>query len=75
MYIYAQDKKSIGTYQSITVERNLGGGKAQKYAIMGHDYSGSGLTVLAAYPEEEEAVLALQRLFAAMQAGADTYTF
>lgn len=71
--ILSQDRKRIVAVRSgkIEVQRNIGGGKDAKYAII----AGDGLTVeiLGGYPEEKDALDVLEKIFAAIAAGEKTY--
>ena len=71
--ILAQDRKRVVLVRSgkLEVTRNLGGGKDGKYAIIaGNELLAETLSV---YPEEKDAIDALEKLFAAIAAGEKTY--
>ncbi|MBE6902534.1 MAG: hypothetical protein E7478_08665 [Ruminococcaceae bacterium] len=71
--ILAQDRKRIVLLKNgkVEVTRNLGGGKDGKYAIVaGNEII---LDTIGTYPEEKDAIDALEKLFAAIAAGEKTY--
>ncbi len=74
MTIFTQDRKKIINCTKISVERNIGGGKAGKYCLLGY-MLGEALTaeILAAYPEEKNAMDELEKIYAAFAAGAKFY--
>ena len=72
MYLMAQDKKALGKYCSIKIERNLGGKKEEKYCIVGTVHE-SFPEILGKYPTEEEAMEELLNIAAAMQNGSAVY--
>lgn len=74
MTVLSQDKKTIFSGKSFTVEKNLGG-KDRKYAIIGNGKDGLSAKILAYYPEEKNAVDELEKLFNAMANGEKTYSF
>lgn len=71
--ILTQDKKNILLIKSgkIEVTKNLGG-KSNKYSIVAGNELWS--NVLGYYPDEESALNELGKIFAAIDAGAKTYT-
>ena len=72
--ILSQDRKRIVAVKSgkIEVQRNIGGGRDAKYTIV----AGSSdliLESIGSYPEEKDAIDALEKVFAAIAAGEKTY--
>ena len=80
MYILSADGKSMVNPSLITVERNTLGlyseKKGMKFVLLamavGQDDRDLGVA-LDAYATEEEAIYALERIFAAMETGDTTY--
>lgn len=72
MIIISKDKTKCAEYNRITVQKNFGGGKEKKYAVVGsvnhHD------DILECYPDKESAIAQLEKIFAAYQNGEKTYT-
>ena len=74
MLIFSRDRKKVQDCVSIAVQKVFGGGKEQKYALIGS--SGFGTTydgVLAYYADEKTAMDDLEKLFAAFEGGAASY--
>lgn len=74
MLIYSKDRKSIVNANLIQVQRNLGGGKSEKYLISAVGES-TGAVILSCYPEEKLAVDALEKIYNAFADGAASYKF
>ena len=72
MYILSYDKKALGKYRTIRIERNLGGKKQEKYLIYGCAQDSMPVT-LAKFPTEEAAKDELLNIAAAMQNGNAVY--
>lgn len=72
MIIFSQDRKTVMDCVLLTVTRSFGGGKDAKYAIQG-SAGDSGETVMAVYPEEKNAVDALEKVYEAFAEGASSY--
>ena len=72
MIIISKDKTKCAEYNRIIVQKNFGGGKEKKYAVIGsvnhHD------DILEYYPDKESAVKEIEKIFAAYQNGEKTYT-
>ena len=72
MIIISKDKTKCAEYNRIIVQKNVGGGKEKKYAVIGsvnhHD------DILDCFPDKESAVRELEKIFAAYQNGEKTYT-
>lgn len=64
MWIRSQDKKHLVQPTNINVERNFGG--KNKYAIM-CNVVGLSAVVLGAWPTEEEAIMEIDRMQAAIE--------
>lgn len=75
MIIFTQDKKSIVDCARISIERNLGGKKDEKFLLIGCVYASSNLLTptLSKYPDEESAKAELERIYEAFANGANTY--
>ncbi len=75
MLIFAQDKKSIIDCSRITIEKNIGGKKDEKYLLVGWMSALSNLTTptLGAYPDEESAMAELEKIYSAFANGANAY--
>ena len=74
MLIYSQKRKKIADCAAISVERNLGGGKEGKYALVGSAGFGTMCDgIHAVYPDEKTAVDELEKIFAAFERGAGSY--
>lgn len=71
MYILSQDKKTLGTYSSVIVEKSVGGGKERRFALVG--YHPGGQAVILGYFTEEEAVSTLGRIAAEIERGTALY--
>ena len=64
MFVLSQNKEILGTFKKFTVERNLGGGKEAKFAILG--YSEGTASVLGVYAEKKFAVAELEKILSAL---------
>ena len=74
MLIYSQSRKKIADCAAISVERNVGGGKEGKYALVGSAGFGTMCDViLSLYLVEKTAVDELEKIFAAFDSGAGSY--
>lgn len=74
MLILTQDKKNIVEVRQLSVQRNIGGGKDGKFAIMAFS-EGLGSAVAATFPDEKTALDALEKVFRAFEGGAVSYEF
>lgn len=62
MLIYSQSRKKIADCAAISVERNVGGGKEGKFALVGSAGFGTMCDgILAVYPDEKTAVDELEK--------------
>lgn len=75
MLIFAQDKKSIIDCNRITIEKNIGGKKDEKFMLVGWGIGIANLTTptLAAYPDEASAMAELEKIYSAFANGANAY--
>lgn len=75
MIIFAQNKKTLVDCDKISVERNIGGKKDEKYSLVGW-VGATGLTTptLGAYPDEKTAMDELEKICAAFSEGARIYS-
>ena len=74
MLIFSRDGKTIIKAKSLSVQKNLGGKKEEKYVITAWGGELSGVCV-ATFPDEKTALDALEKAFAAFENGAKTYRF
>ena len=74
MLVFSQDRKTVIKAKSLSVQRNLGGKKEEKYVITAWGGELSGVCV-ATFPDEKTALDALEKAFAAFENGARTYRF
>ncbi len=72
MLIMAQDKKRMVDCKIVEVTRNIGGGKEAKYVLTAST-SGFGAMIIGAYPDEESAMVELEKIYTAFESGAKTY--
>ncbi len=73
MIIFSQDKKRMVDCKKVVVERNIGGGKDAKYVLIAY-LSDLGGDIVGSYPEEKNALDELEKIYAAFEAGAKTYS-
>ncbi len=69
MYILTADGKKLLKCRSVTVEHNLGGGRAGRFCLS----SPENLAVIEAYATEEEAIAALSEICEALNQGVRVY--
>lgn len=74
MIIFSQDRKTLVDTNMVTVNKNIGGKKDEKYCLVGWA-TGVRLDVptLGAYPDEKSAIDELEKICAAFTDGAKTY--
>ncbi len=74
MIILAQDRKHLVDCKVVSVEKNFGGKKDEKYSIQGQ-CGEAGLMAfnLGSYPDEKTAVDELEKIYTAFAEGAKTY--
>lgn len=71
MVILSKDKTKCGEYNRIAVQRNYGNSKDKKFSLVGSvDHQSD---ILDNYATKEEAIAALEKVFAAYQNGEKTY--
>lgn len=75
MIILTQNKKSIIDCNRITIEKNIGGKKDEKFMLVGWVSAISNLTTptLGAYPDEASAMAELEKIYSAFANGANAY--
>lgn len=74
MFILSQDKKNLVEYRKIYIQKNWGGKKGNKSALIGDVLSAfSSSIVLGMYAGQEEAVAELERIYEAMKNGDTVY--
>ncbi len=77
MLIFSQNKRQITECKTISVTKNIGGKKEEKFVIVGSsgatDFVGS--NILASFPDEKTALDALEKAFTAFENGAKSYRF
>ena len=74
MMIFSKDRKKMIDCTAISVERNFGGGKDGKYALVGSaDFGTTSDGILAVYSDEKTALDELEKIFAAAENGAKFY--
>ena len=78
MLIFSQNKRQIMDCQTLSVTKNYGGKKEEKFVITGS----AGVTtelnengILASFPDEKTALDALEKVFTAFENGAKSYRF
>lgn len=74
MLIYSQDKKSVVDARLLQVQRNIGGGKDAKYAVVAFGES-TGQVIAAQFADEKTALDVLEKAFQAFESGAASYRF
>lgn len=75
MYIYSLDRKTIIKAIKLSISKNFGGKKEEKYCIIaenGHDLQA---VVAAVFADEKTAIDALEKAFQAFESGAKFYKF
>lgn len=75
MLIFSYDKKNLIDCARISIEKNLGGKKDEKYFLVGWGLGIANLATptLGKYPDMESAQAELERIYAAFANGADAY--
>ena len=75
MIIFAQDKKNIVDCARITIEKNIGGKKDEKYFIVGRvrGVVMNPTSTLGKFSDEESAMAELEKIYVAFEAGTKTY--
>lgn len=78
MLIFSQNKKQIMECRTLSVTKNYGGKKEEKFVIVGSagvatELNGNG--ILASFPDEKTALDVLEKVFAAFESGAKSYRF
>ncbi len=74
MYILSHDKKVMMDVKILKIEKNFGGRKDAKFALVGtSDAKDAFPEVLHLYPTEEEALSEMHRIAAALDAGKTIY--
>ena len=76
MIIFAQDKKNLVDCVRVSIEKNIGGKKNEKYLLIGWNSMASSLPppTLGAYADEKTAMDELEKIYAAFESGAKTYS-
>ena len=74
MLVFSHDGKTIIKAKSLSVQRNIGGKKDEKFSIIAWGGEISGVS-LALFPDEKTALDALEKAFAAFENGAKAYRF
>ena len=72
MYLMSYDKKNLGEYTQVQIQRNLGGKKGEKYHIIGVSHGIMPVT-LGKFPTEEAAIDEMLNIAAALQNGCAVY--
>ena len=74
MIIFAQDRKTLVDATMVTINKNIGGKKDEKYFLIAWS-TGIKLDVptVGKYPDEESAMAELEKIYSAFEAGAKTY--
>ena len=78
MLIFSQNKKQIMDCKTLSVTKNFGGKKEDKFVIVGSagiatEFNGNG--ILASFPDEKTALDALEKVFTSFENGAKSYRF
>lgn len=75
MIIFTQDKKGIVDCARISIEKNLGGKKDEKFLLIGWVSAISNLTTptLGKYSDEDSAKAELEKIYEAFANGANAY--
>lgn len=75
MLIFSYDKKSLIDCARISVEKNLGGKKDEKFFLVGWGLGIANLATptLGKYPDEESAKAELEKIYEAFANGATAY--
>lgn len=74
MLIFSADRKKIIKATTLSVTKNFGGKKEEKWAIVA-EHEGVLHAIAAVFADEKTAVDALEKAFAAFAEGARTYKF
>ncbi len=64
MFILSQNKEILGEFKKFTIERNLGGGKDGKFALLG--YSEGTASILGVYSDKKFAVAEMEKILSAL---------
>lgn len=75
MYILSSDGKTLIKTEKLSVQKNFGGKREQKYAIVAEGKTDLIATVAAVFSDEKFAVDALEKAFRAFADGAKFYRF
>lgn len=76
MYIISNDGKTILKATKLSISKNYGGKKEQKFAIVAEREGGDLVAVVAGlYPDEKTAVDAMEKAFQAFADGVRFYRF
>ena len=75
MIIFAQDRKTLIDTNMVTINKNIGGKKDEKYYLVGWGHTPSAMTTptLGKYADEKSAMDELEKIYAAFESGAKTY--
>ncbi len=76
MLIFSQDKNQIMDCKTLSVTKNYGGKKEDKFAIVGSAGIATELNgnrILASFPDEKTALDTLEKIFTAFENGAKSY--
>ena len=74
MLIFSKNRKKFAECVSASIERNFGGGKDGKYALVcSAGFGTSTDCVFATYSDEKTAMDELEKIFAAFESGAKSY--
>ena len=71
MYILSQNKKTLGKYDAITISKNFGGKKEEKYFIVGIKNVMN--ETIGKYPTREQADYEIERIYNAIKNGEKVY--
>lgn len=75
MYILSMDGKTLIKATTLSVTKNFGGKKEQKFAIAAEREGQLTAVVAAVFPDEKTAIDALEKAFQAFADGAKAYRF
>ena len=75
MLIFSYDKKNLMDCVRVSIEKNIGGKKDEKFLLIGWGYTVAALSTptLGKYPDEESAKAELERIYEAFANGATAY--
>ena len=71
MFVLSQNKEILGVFKKFTVERNLGGGKEAKFALLG--YSAGTASILGVYAEKKFALTEIENILSALETNQTSY--